>query len=73
MFLILMKTKPSLLLRSSHINPIQILKKRGDKKNLVQVNYCISWYVILRSKKVYFETSLHRQAARLDKMTSTWG
>lgn len=72
MFLISMKTKLSLVLRSSHINPIQIKKKRGDKK-LVQVNYCISWCVILRSKKVYFETSLDRQAARLDKMASTWG
>lgn len=69
MFLISMKTKLSLVLRSS---PNTDKKKRGDKK-LVQVNYCISWCVILRSKKVYFETSLDRQAARLDKMTSTWG
>lgn len=73
MFLISMKTKLSLVLRSSHINPIQIKKKRGDKK-LVQVNYCISWYVILRSKKCTLnKTSLDRQAARLVKMASTWG
>lgn len=71
MFLISMNTKLSLVLRSSHINQIQI-KERGDKK-LVQLIYCISWYVILSSKKVYFETSLDRQAARLDKMASTWG
>lgn len=49
MFSISMKTNLSLVLRSSHINLIQIKKKkRGDKK-LVQVNYCISWYVILLS------------------------
>lgn len=32
MFLISMKTKPSLVLRSSHINPIQIKKEKRRQK-----------------------------------------